>query len=296
MRNEPSRTAEVVCFCRASDQRRPPEARIVDDPYARHFLSVPFRAALTALEVTGRLTVDRRGRLGELAEEYAPGLVTYVLARHRFIDDAMVAALEQGRADQVVVLGAGYDTRAQRFSDRLGARPVFELDFPATSQRKGQILLEKADQFPQANLQRVEIDFLSQRIEDVLDRAGFVRGAPTFFIWEGVSMYLTRAAVEETLSAIRALGGPSSELVMDFWHLLDDHSLFAAAHRAGAQLLHLLGEPVTFGIHPEDVGPFLERRGLVLVETVGGKELEARYVKDERSVYPGVYLARIRFT
>jgi methyltransferase (TIGR00027 family) len=286
VRNEPSRTAEAVCLFRASDQRRPPDARIVDDPYARWFLGPLFRAALTALEVTGRL--------GELAEEYSPGLMAYVLARHRFIDDALVAALSQGRAEQVVVLGAGYDTRAQRFADRLNGRRVFELDFPATSRRKGQILAERSKELPQVDLQRVEIDFLTQKIEDVLDQAGFVRGAPTFFVWEGVSMYLTRNAVKGTLSTIRDLGGPGSELAMDFWYLLDDHSLLAAAHRAGANLLHLLGEPITFGIHPEDVGWFLERIGLDLIECVEAKELESRYVKDERSIYPGTYLIRAR--
>jgi len=286
VRNEPSRTAEAVCLFRASDQRRPQEARIVDDPYARYFLSLPFRAALTALEVTGRL--------GELAEEYSPGLIAYVLARHRFIDDAMVAALSQGRAEQVVVLGAGYDTRAQRFADLLGRRKVFELDFPSTSRRKAQIMEDKVDSFPQANLQRVEIDFLEQKIEDVLDAAGFERGAPTFFIWEGVSMYLTRAAVKSTLGTIRGLGGPGSELAMDFWYLLDDHSLLAAAHRAGASLLHLLGEPITFGIHPEDVDTFLDRIGFELLECVEARELEARYVKDDRSIYPGIFLVRAR--
>ena len=288
MRNEPSRTAEAVCLFRASDQRRPPDARIVDDPYARYFLSLPFRAALTALEVTGRL--------GELAEEYSPGLIAYVLARHRFIDDAMVDALRQGRAEQVVLLGAGYDTRAQRFADLLGGRPVYELDFPATSKRKGQILADKRDVLPQVNLHRVEIDFLNQTIEEVLDGAGFTRGASTFFIWEGVSMYLTRAVVKGTLSTIVSLGGPGSELAMDFWYLLDDHSLLAAAHRASTNLLQLLGEPITFGIHPEDVGSFLERLGLELLEIAGGRDLEARYVKDDRSIYPGMYLVRARAT
>jgi methyltransferase (TIGR00027 family) len=194
------------------------------------------------------------------------------------------------------VLGAGYDTRAQRFADRIGHRTVFELDFPATSRRKGQILADKSDSFPQVALQRVEIDFLEQRIEDALDQAGFVRGAPTFFIWEGVSMYLTRNAVKATLTTLRSLGGPGSELAMDFWNLLDDHGLLAAAHRAGANLLQLLGEPITFGIHPEDVGWFLERLGLDLIECVEAKELEARYVKDDRSIYPGTYLVRARVT
>ncbi len=288
MRNDPSRTAEAVCLFRASDQRRSEASRIVDDPYARLFLGPLFRAALAALEATGRL--------GELAEEFSPGLIAYVLARHRYIDDALERALRDSEVEQVVLLGAGYDTRANRFAALLGGRPVFELDFPATSRRKAQIAAEKADLLPRADVRRVEIDFLSQKIEDVLDAAGFRRGRPTFFIWEGVSMYLTRSAVKSTLSTLRALGAPGSELTMDFWYLLDDPGLTAAAHRAGANLLYFLGEPITFGIHPEDVGAFLARLGLELVEIVEASALESRYVSDDRRIYSAAYLIRASWT
>lgn len=284
MRGEPSRTAEAVCLFRASDQRRPKETRIVDDPYAKLFLGPLMRAALTAWEASGRL--------GELAEGYSPGLITFVLARHRAMDDALRTALSAGRVDQVVLLGAGYDTRAHRFADLLGDRPVFELDFPATSRRKARIVDGRRERLPAADVRRVEIDFLTQSIDEVLDAARFERGAPTFFIWEGVSMYLTRSSVKRTLTQLRDLGGPGSELVMDYWFMLDDPTWVATAHRTGPNLLYLLGEPITFGIHPEDVGHFFQRLGLELVETVEAEELERRYVKDDRRVYPAVYVAR----
>ena len=83
---------------------------------------------------------------------------------------------------------------------------------------------------------------------------------------------------------------------MDFWYLPDDQSLLAAAHRAGANLLYLLGEPITFSIHPEDADPFMERLGWDLLETVEAQELEARYVKDDRHIYPAAFLVRARTT
>lgn len=242
------------------------------------------RAALAAWEASGRL--------GERAEGFSPGLITFVLARHRYIDDALRAALREERVSQVVLLGAGYDTRAHRFAELLGGRPVFELDFPATSRRKARIVDSRRTELPQANVRRVEIDFLSQSIDQVLDAAGFERGVPTFFIWEGVSMYLTRSAVKSTLSQLKALGGPGSEVVMDYWFMLDDPSWAATAHRTGPNLLYLLGEPITFGIHPEDVAHFFERLGLELVERVEARELEQRYVPDDRRVYPACYVAR----
>lgn len=286
MRDEPSRTAEAVCLFRASDQRRPAADRIVDDPYARLFLSPISRAALATVEATGRL--------GRLAEEHLPGLVTYVLARHRFIDDALARALDAGPIEQVVLLGAGYDTRAYRFAEKLAGRAVFEVDFPSTSRRKAELVAENRDHLPRAEVRVVEIDFLTERLEDRLDASGFVRGRPTFFVWEGVSMYLTRRTVQSTLSTIREIAGPGSELAMDYWFLLDSPDLMAAAHRLSASFLHLLGEPLVFSLHPEYAGPFLERVGHELVELAGAEELERRYVGDDRRVYPACYVVHTR--
>src|SRR4029077_17138079 len=92
---------------RASDQRRPPGKRILDDPYARWFLGPMSRAALATWEASGRW--------GRLAERLSPRRTAWVLARHGGIADCLAGALE-GDLEQVVLLGAGYDTRAYRFA------------------------------------------------------------------------------------------------------------------------------------------------------------------------------------
>jgi methyltransferase (TIGR00027 family) len=286
MRDEPSRTAETVCFFRASDQRREPSERIVDDPYAKMFLGPMMRTALAALQVSGRV--------GQRAEEYSPGLAAYILCRHRFIDDRLRDALNDTTQpiEQVVLLGAGYDTRAYRFASALRGRPVFELDFPSTSRRKAELVAEKKAELPSTNVTVVEIDFLTERVEDRLAATGFRKGARTFFVWEGVSMYLSRKAVQSTLATLRAISGAGSQLLMDCWYLLDAPDVVSTAHRMSANLLHLLGEPVTFGIHPEDVTPFLDRLSYDLVDLADAAELERRYVRDDRKVYPALYVLR----
>src|SRR5512144_187954 len=108
--NAPSQTAEAVCLMRATDQRHPPEQRILDDPYAKLFLGRLARAALLSWEASGTL--------GDLAERLSPGLTAYVLTRHRFIDDRLRQALK-GDITQLVLLGAGYDSRAYRFAAEL---------------------------------------------------------------------------------------------------------------------------------------------------------------------------------
>jgi len=282
VRGRPSQTAEVVCLLRATDQRRRPAQRILDDPYARWFLG-PLASATLA-------TWEASGRLGDLAERLSPGVTTFVLVRHRYIDDRLAAALAGSRIRQIVILGAGYDTRAYRFAMALGGRPVFEVDFPATSGRKARILARHARELPPSDVRRVEIDFQTQSLEERLLASGFEKGSASFFIWEGVSMYLTRDAVKATLRAITTLGGAGSELAMDFWYLVDAPDLLSTAYRASASALSLVGEPVTFGIHPEDCTAFLERQGLRVAEVADAATLEARYVRDRRRVHPAMYL------
>ena len=279
--NAPSQTAEAVCLMRATDQRHPPAERILDDPYAKLFLGPLARAALASWEASGTL--------GSLAERVSPGLTTYVLTRHRFIDDRLRQALKGGIA-QLVLLGAGYDSRAYRFAAELAGRPVFEVDFPATSRRKARILGRRTDTLPRADVRRVEIDFEVDSLAQRLREAGFRTGRRTFFVWEGVSMYLTRAAVKEALTTMRAMSAPRSELAMDFWYFLDSPDLLSTAYRMSANLLSLLGEPVAFGIHPEDVGAFLAKLGYRVADLADASELERRYVRDGRHVAPGNYL------
>jgi methyltransferase (TIGR00027 family) len=270
---------------RASERLRDPERRILDDPYAHLFLGPVARATLASLEATEPLS--------RLADRFRPGLATFVVCRHRWIDDRLRAALRREVA-QVLLLGAGYDTRAYRFSEELRGRPVFEVDFPATSRRKAKILAREARRLPRADVRRVEIDFEKDSLSDRLALAGFRRGAGTFVVWEGVTMYLTRETVKATLSTLHDLVGRGSEAAMDFWYLIDSPGILATAHRAGANLLALFGEPVTFGIHPEDVGPFLRRLRWREVDLADAAALEERYVRDRRSVQPGVYMVAAR--
>ncbi len=282
MKNEPSRTAEMVCLYRAAEQRRPEHERALDDPYAKWFLGPLTRTALLTLEATGRL--------GRIAEDRTPtGLSTYIVARHRFIDDALGAALDAG-AEQVVLLGAGYDTRAYRFADKLRGKRVYELDFFATSRRKQQIVAQHADELPDVDVVAIEIDFLRERIADVLAVVGFELGRRTFFVWEGVSMYLSREAVKSTLDTLRTLGGPGSQLAMDYWFLLDSADWLSTIRRASASLLHLLNEPITFGIHPEDAPAFMERQGFVVEDLADADTLQRRYLSADRSVYPACFV------
>ncbi len=261
-------------MARALEHLKPEGDRVVDDPWAHLFLSTPARRALSAW--SGSLT-------GRVLRRLGPTGTTYVPLRHRFIDDHLTDALDAGAA-QVVLLGAGYDTRAYRFADQLAGRPVYEVDLAPISQKKARVIDRHADAFPSANVVRVEIDFEAQTLADVLAPAGFEAGARTFFTWEGVPMYLTRAAVTATLDSIRDLAGPSSRLAHDMWFLVDDPGPLGTARRIVPSALSLIGEPVTFAVHPEDYDALLGRHGFRVVDGALSSELQARYAPDALAV------------
>src|SRR4051794_12661784 len=221
LQSRPSLTAEAVTMARAVESLKPPAERVVDDPWAQLFVSPAGRRALAAW--SGSLTGRVLRQLGAVGTSYVP-------LRHRFIDEHLVAALDEG-VEQVVLLGAGYDTRAYRFADQLAGRPVFEVDLAAISRAKVATIERNRERFPVANVVPVEIDFESQSLADVLPQAGFTVGAPTFFVWEGVPMYLTRAAVKATLTGVHELGGDGSRIAHDMWHLVDDPSPLGTARR-----------------------------------------------------------------
>jgi methyltransferase (TIGR00027 family) len=276
----PSLTAEAVTLARALEALKPDASRIVDDPWAELFLSAPSRAALRAW--SGSLTGRALRRLGVSG-------TTWVPLRHRYIDDLLVDLLDDG-ATQVVLLGAGYDMRAYRLAEKLAGRPVYEVDLPAISQQKAATIERKRDRFPETNVVRVEIDFEQQSLATVLADAGLDVGAKTFVTWEGVPMYLTRAAVKATLDAVFAVTGPGSVIAHDMWTIVDDPGPMGTARRLAPNALSFIGEPVTFCVHPEEIGAFYGIRGFDVIDIVSGDDLLQRYAPNSRAfVDPSMY-------
>jgi O-methyltransferase involved in polyketide biosynthesis len=97
-------------------------------------------------------------------------------------------------------------------------------------------------------------------------------------------MYLTRAAVKATLDAVHELGGEGSQIAHDMWHLVDDPGPLGTARRSAPGALSLIGEAVTFGVHPEDYELLLGRHGFRLVDLALASDLKARYAPGTAAV------------
>jgi methyltransferase (TIGR00027 family) len=282
--DRPSSTAQWTTLGRALELGR--KNRIVTDAYAPEFLSGSSRALFRALRVAGPAV--REAERFELL-----GLATSGLCRHRCIDEHLLAALPD--VEQVMILGAGYDSRAYRFASEIGARPVFEVDLPPLSRRKAAIVAAHRDLFAHASVRRVEIDFRSQTLRDVLAGSGFVPGVPTFVAWEGVSPYLDRAAVAATLDALVGVCGAGSVLAMDFWH----HVGGVGGYRfrvAATRAMRLIGEPITFAVEPDDARSLLADHRFDAFDVADGAELTSRYATGGRRCDPGLYVVAGRVT
>jgi methyltransferase (TIGR00027 family) len=212
--------------------------------------------------------------------------VSMMMVRTRFIDDRLEQAIRDG-ATQVVVLGAGFDSRAYRFAGLLGSTPVFEVDRPVIQDLKKRRIGEILSVAP-VNVTYVPIDFRHESLAARLYSAGFASGRRTFFICEGVTMYIPEQAVRETLRFV-AEQAPGSSIVFDyvyagaieFLKTINPAYLPEPIRPALQRMLSLeSGEPWIFGMPSENEAGFLNSVGLEVVQkfAISGEEAIQRYL------------------
>jgi methyltransferase (TIGR00027 family) len=272
--NHSSTTAEIMALFRACETCQPANLRLFDDPFARGFLT----PSLKAVAAVARVPV-LRDLVNGMIDQAWPGARSSGIARTRLIDDLLVQALHDG-IDQVVILGAGFDSRAYRTRDIERAR-VFEVDHPDTLGRKHQAILRMQGEIP-ANVTFVCVDFNRTGLADAMKETSFAVDRRTFFIWEGVTNYLTADAVDETLRFVGSTA-PGSQIVFTYVDdkCLANPSTFGPNHNL-RRLLERVGEPWSFGLDPVKLKGFLEERGLDLVQDLGSIEYRIKYNRVRR--------------
>lgn len=272
----PSRTAEHNALFRAIEWARPPRHRIVNDWLACRFLGAPFRLVASLARVPIISGVLRR-----YIDYRWPGSRTSLIARTRWIDDRLAAALADG-VSQVVLLGAGFDSRAYRISGAERAR-FFEVDHPNTSATKQVHLRRVFTPLPE-HVKYVPVNFQRDSLRDALEQAGFNPQRSTIVIWEGVSNYLTEEAVCKTLSFIAGIGAGTT-LVFTYVdrNVIDAPTRFTGGSEV-QRLFAKLEEPWTFGIRPSDAAEFLRRCGLCLDSDLSAVDYRNQYYGTARQI------------
>jgi methyltransferase (TIGR00027 family) len=214
-------------------------------------------------------------------EWLSPGSYHFLTARTRYVDQVLLDEVHSG-VTQVVILGAGADTRAYRF-DELAAVSVFELDHPLTSRWKQELVRRALGRLPD-HVRYVAVDLGHDSLDDAL--AVTDRSAPVAIVWEGVTPYLDRPSVEATLASVGRCA-PGSSITFDYYFR-------PAAREPAARYLRRLGEPFLSNLTPEEVESMLAAHGLELVANVLGPELAARQLAGKGNVIPHSGVAHTR--
>jgi methyltransferase (TIGR00027 family) len=267
-----SRTATVVTLWRGIESARARRTRLFEDPLAPAFLGWRFRWALRL----ARLPVVGGAVPWSLVDGHWAGPRGTVAVRTRYIDDRLGEAIRRG-VEQVVILGAGFDSRAYRIPGIARAR-VFEVDHPATQAEKRRRLGRRYPTLP-PHVTLVPVDFTTDTLDATLPSAGYRTDATTFVILEGVTHYLPAEAVDVVFRFVARSVAAGSQMVFTYIHrgALDGSVKFPRADQTLATV-RSLGEPYTFGFAPAELPSYLAARGLRLVEDVGASDYRERYL------------------
>ncbi|MBN2413454.1 SAM-dependent methyltransferase [candidate division KSB1 bacterium] len=249
---KPSETALNVAFCRALAAHEESEEKKGPDYLAEIFLTDEQKKPLN----------NRAAREKIITQAVSPRLYGYFIARTAYMDQIFRESLEEN-IPQIVLLGAGYDTRSFRFANNIRDTKIFELDIQTTQNHKKQ-LLQAVDIKTPGQLSFVSMNFKKDSLDRVLVNAGFDIAGKTLFIWEGVSYYLTAGAVDDILYFVRKNSPAGSIIVFDY---------MTTKIESIKQ-----GEPFLFWIDPTQIAGFLSEREFTILEHLDVNDIENRFL------------------
>jgi methyltransferase (TIGR00027 family) len=242
-------TAFVVAEFRAGENSEPKPIYI--DPVVPIFLDERTKRAAAMIEA-----------------DFPPGVMN-VKIRTRYFDDQLEHAIAGG-CRQVVILGAGLDTRAERKTAPGVA--YFEIDDANTLGFKRE-RLEAAGYKAVATF--IPGDYVASGVLPLVEANGFDRTLPTFFIWEGNTMYLTR---EMDMNVLRELKNGLASFGIAFDYMSDDVIACATGDDGVTGFVErfaAMGAPWITGFN--DVAAIAKEAGLVVADNTTTADLHRAY-------------------
>ncbi len=282
-----SRTAILTAAARAFGSREP-DASVRNPDWLADRLIGPAELA----QIAGHPIASAFSREFDaaIADPEVFGLTWLMLVRTRYIDEMMLRAIREG-VTQVVMLGAGFDTRAHRFAEALSDVTVYEVDHPATQAYKRRRVEETLG----ASAGRVTYapaDFTRESLADALQRAGVQVWRKTYFVCEGVSMYVPEDGMKETLRGIANMA-PGSAVMLEY---LNRGGLDVLTKYPSGTVKAALdwGEPFVFGVPDGQDQEYFRGCGLEWGEAlkIGGPESIRRYAMHADGTHYGARLAK----
>jgi methyltransferase (TIGR00027 family) len=259
-------TAMTIAWARWEESQKPEEERICYDPYAASFISPD------ALEWAAK-NPDKVKAVREQRDHFLPGIQNSIVARVRFFDDFVAISLANGLR-QLVILGAGYDTRAHRM-EGLKRIKVFEVDHPDTQEMKLE-MIQKIFGRLLGHVVYVPVDLTTEDLSFNLLEKGYDKSKKTLFLMEGLLYYLSPSVVDRILSVIVRNSCKGSSILLDYF----PPSLTEGTDETGRFLkisLEKSGTPLQFGLEEGMVESFLTERGFSQVHNVTSEDYKKAY-------------------
>lgn len=284
-RENPSKMAEGIAMQRFGESAKPEGERICYDPYAVHFISPEI------IKFGMKHPKEAKEKVEQM-EKLFPGLSSSIMARVRYFDDFTKKSIVEG-IEQLVVLGAGYDTRAYRIEELKDIK-VFEVDHPNTQsfkiQKIGDIFGSRPD-----HVVYVPVDFEKDTLGQKLFDNGYDPLKKTLFIIEGLIMYIPPKAVAETLLFIVKNSGNGSQVIFDYYpeSVVDGTCKLEIGMNIRNHLIQL-EEPLQFGIKEEKIEDFLTEFGFSGIQNVTSEDYKRAYFhgkNENRDVCELLYFA-----
>lgn len=249
----------------------PEEIRLFEDHLARDFLNQPAKFIMDLMRFKG---IREWGI--KMREKQVPGTLGGLICRTRYIDDVLQSEIKRG-IENIVILGAGLDSRPYRIPE-INKTKVFEVDLPSSQNYKMKRIKKIFGSLPY-HVTYVPIDFNNQTLDEALGPKGLDISKPTFFIWEGVTQYITAEAVDSTLKYISKTS-PGSGAVFTYIlkSVIDGTSNLEGADTL-MKMAKKLKEPWIFGLEPSNIKEFLRQYNLSLIEDIGASYYQEKYLK-----------------
>lgn len=264
----PNKLAERMAMIRAGESRKPKGERVCYDPYAIRFVGPELGRLLAVGPQQYDVLISQQ-------EQGMPGLTNSVVARARFFDDIVKQSVAEG-IEQLVILGAGYDTRAYRIEGMDKIR-VFEVDQPDTVAVKMDKVSEIFGSLPD-HVTYVPIDFNIERLDNRLRECGYDSSKKTLFTLEGLTMYLDPGAVDKLLAFIAHSSGKGSAVAFDYGRAYSGSTTdgYRKESQATRKFAESQGDTLRFAM----VGPvdaFLTNRGFSKVRNMTEEDYKKAY-------------------
>jgi len=213
-----------------------------------------------------------------LLKNYLPhGVYAYTIARTAYFDHIVEEGLREN-VPQIVILGAGYDSRPYRFANLVGETRIFELDDIQTQQRKQNLLKQANISIPE-KLAYAPLSYETPLLRENLAGAGFNEEKQTLFVWEGATYYLSADEVDNVFSFIKTYTPSGSAVCFDYKSISSESSGSGGENELPETMKSAFAaDSVEFGIEEGKAGTFLAERDFLIVEHLTAEEMGKRYL------------------